>query len=155
MILSNPRCILVLKKRAIGSVTHLETKMLDFIRRWWINTRPIPSSRNEALESARSRMRSIRDAARRGGYTSLSGITVEQLAEEIRKAKVCAICGRTNKLRRGKTKVALSVDHHHGNGRFRGMLCAGCNRGIGFLNDDPELIREAADYLEKPIVYVR
>ncbi|KKL80491.1 hypothetical protein LCGC14_2004250 [marine sediment metagenome] len=61
--------------------------MLDLIRRWWLNSRPIPPTKNEVLDVARQRMMSIRQCARKGGYTSLSGITVEQLAEEILKAK--------------------------------------------------------------------
>lgn len=60
----------------------------------------------------------------------------------------CAICGEYGKLHR---------DHDHSicEGRdpcdecARGFLCIYCNPGLGMFKDDPELLRKAADYLEK------
>jgi hypothetical protein len=61
---------------------------------------------------------------------------------------VCAICGR----RPGKRRFA--VDHDHATGEVRGLLCPGsehgCNKGLGFFNDDVELLRRAVAYLESP-----
>lgn len=61
----------------------------------------------------------------------------------------CAICllPETSKLR-GEVKT-LSVDHHHASGKNRGLLCSRCNTGIGKLRDNPEILRSAADYIEK------
>jgi hypothetical protein len=56
----------------------------------------------------------------------------------------CAICGR--KLR----KRNHGVDHDHKTGLVRGILCYGCNNAVGFLRDDPALLRRAIDYLENP-----
>lgn len=53
---------------------------------------------------------------------------------------VCAICARV--------PGRLEVDHDHGTGAIRGLLCGPCNRGIGALGDSPALLRAAADYLE-------
>ena len=55
----------------------------------------------------------------------------------------CAICGalRTN----GKT--SLPVDHDHQTGKVRGILCDPCNRAIGLLKDNPELLGRAQQYL--------
>lgn len=41
------------------------------------------------------------------------------------------------------------VDHCHRTGAVRALLCPQCNQGIGLLRDDPDLIRAAADYVEK------
>lgn len=57
----------------------------------------------------------------------------------------CAICEQGNGLRR------LCVDHCHETGAVRGLLCTGCNSAIGKLDDNPNLLRKAASYLERAI----
>lgn len=43
----------------------------------------------------------------------------------------------------------LHMDHNHVTGEFRGWLCRRCNMNIiGMSNDNPDLLRRAADYLE-------
>lgn len=42
----------------------------------------------------------------------------------------------------------LAVDHDHKTGKIRGLLCKGCNVGIGNLKDNAQLCRRAAEYLE-------
>lgn len=63
----------------------------------------------------------------------------------------CAICGLDEPNAHGRTgkKFRLSVDHCHGTGRIRGLLCQKCNRAIGLLGDSVELLRKAIDYLER------
>ena len=57
----------------------------------------------------------------------------------------CAVCGRHQK----DLSKALAVDHNHQTTKVRGLLCGDCNTGIGLLNDDSTLLRQAADYLDK------
>src|SRR5262249_17332386 len=52
----------------------------------------------------------------------------------------CAMCGRT-------FKRSLCVDHSHKTGLLRGLLCRGCNVGIGNLGDDWRFVFKSAVYL--------
>ena len=54
----------------------------------------------------------------------------------------CAVC------RTAETKgIGWCVDHDHVTQRVRGVLCDACNKGIGFLQDDPAIIVAALRYL--------
>jgi hypothetical protein len=57
----------------------------------------------------------------------------------------CNVCGRTKE----DTGQGLCIDHDHQTGHIRGLLCHACNRALGFMRDDPTLIRALADYIER------
>lgn len=61
-----------------------------------------------------------------------------------RQGGACVICSRAFKGTRG-----CHVDHNHETGHVRGLLCHGCNTGIGLLGEDRERISRVLDYLEK------
>ena len=72
------------------------------------------------------------------------GVSKEFLLDlRIKQDGKCAICGEAPKTARG-----LHVDHCHKTGAVRGLLCHGCNVGIGALRDDPEIISKALSYLK-------
>jgi hypothetical protein len=66
-------------------------------------------------------------------------------ALELRATKVCEICRKTE----DDNGRRLAVDHCHITGKVRGILCNGCNRGIGYLGDDVERLENAIKYLKK------
>jgi hypothetical protein len=75
------------------------------------------------------------------------GITIEQMEATMKKqGGACAICGEKDASRGLHFPV---IDHCHGTGKFRGILCGKCNKGIGLLMDSPKLLKAAARYLER------
>lgn len=82
---------------------------------------------------------------------STFGITLEQYKILLKNQDgKCAICLNleTTKNRAGKIQ-ALCVDHNHQTGKIRALLCNNCNRGIGYLKDNSEIIMNAYNYLKK------
>lgn len=51
----------------------------------------------------------------------------------------CAICKEGSK---------LVVDHCHKTGKIRALLCDSCNKGLGFFDDNPHLIKKAIEYID-------
>ena len=39
------------------------------------------------------------------------------------------------------------MDHDRATNKKRGFLCANCNKGLGMLKDDPEILAKAIEYL--------
>jgi hypothetical protein len=69
-------------------------------------------------------------------------------ADELRKMWLdqegrCAICGDE------LSEDAFRIDHNHQTGKVRGLLCISCNTGIGLLQDSPEVLSSAAEYIKK------
>lgn len=68
----------------------------------------------------------------------------------IKQQDLCAICGsaeQTRPLVDGTRR--LCIDHDHITGRVRGLLCSGCNRAIGLLGDNVQMVDRAAAYLRR------
>lgn len=73
------------------------------------------------------------------------GLTYEQWERMVDEQESrCAICEA-----HVEYAPSLAVDHCHNSGRVRGLLCRKCNTAIGQLNDDPGLLRKAAEYIER------
>jgi hypothetical protein len=75
------------------------------------------------------------------------GITYEQYLEiNDAQGNSCAICGTAEPL---TPTGRLHIDHDHETGEVRGLLCMGCNTGIGHLKDNIEVLKSAITYLER------
>lgn len=81
---------------------------------------------------------SVRNARRRkylmdtGAYNKLSS----------KQGNVCFICKHTC-----STGSGLSVDHDHETGLIRGLLCHGCNTGLGKFQESAYILLRAAWYV--------
>lgn len=69
------------------------------------------------------------------------GMTPAELeAMEGVQEQCCAICGQLRK---------LFIDHDHQTGQVRGLLCPGCNSGLGYFEEDEEYLTRAIAYLRE------
>jgi len=74
------------------------------------------------------------------------GITLEQYNEMYdSQGGCCAICGKPDEVEGRR----LAVDHDHGTGRVRALLCGKCNRGLGSFQDNFDILARATRYLIK------
>lgn len=78
--------------------------------------------------------------ARMAKFRDRYGITLEDFdrMSTMQDGK-CLICQQVR---------ALVVDHDHGTGLVRGLLCSRCNISIGAFDDSPALLTAASNYLE-------
>jgi len=67
-------------------------------------------------------------------------ITVKEYKEAMKTSTICFIC---------ESKENLCYDHDHTTMKFRGVLCNRCNRAIGLLEDNEELVGKAYIYLKR------
>ena len=56
----------------------------------------------------------------------------------------CAICFKKFSVNRS----SINIDHDHETGKVRGLLCSGCNTGLGHLGDNIDGIKKALYYLQ-------
>jgi hypothetical protein len=70
------------------------------------------------------------------------GVSIEEFKARLaRQGNRCAICN-------SEFRKTPNVDHDHQTGKIRGLLCGGCNTGMGNLGDSSSRLRAAADYLD-------
>jgi len=58
----------------------------------------------------------------------------------------CAIC--ESKFVNNNKHKYFHIDHCHKTNIIRGLLCARCNVGLGYFNDDLNILKQAVYYLE-------
>lgn len=58
----------------------------------------------------------------------------------------CAICGATDP---GMRRQEWATDHDHVTGEVRGILCHGCNVGLGAFKDSVDRLQRAIRYLRQ------
>ena len=94
----------------------------------------------------KERMRAYNLESRLARY----GATLEEYAAKLAAQHgVCMLCGKPPKPDGTRAAHSLHQDHDHETGRVRDLLCGNCNSGLGSFQDDPLLLRAAADYIER------
>lgn len=49
--------------------------------------------------------------------------------------------------KQGQPLDSVAIDHDHVTGNIRGLLCNGCNKGLGLFKDDVNILQKAKEYL--------
>ena len=71
------------------------------------------------------------------------GLTVDEYSRILQaQGGVCALCEGAP-----TPRISLHVDHDHGTGEIRGLLCVRCNNALGLFREDPDLLKRAARYV--------
>ena len=147
-----------------------ETKPIEDFRKWNTRCRVCRNAdarryRSEHLEERRAYQRefmakhpeygrnwakrnpaSYRNKTRKLHLKVTYGITPEDYQRMYDKQSgLWAICGKPETSKRFKN---LAVDHDHQTGKVRSLLCHHCNTAIGSMDDSPERLRRAAEYLD-------
>lgn len=105
-----------------------------------------PCSNKRRKDDRKNNPEKTRLSYRNSSLKSLYGITTDEYDILLEKQNgVCAGCGRI----RGTDGRRLHVDHHHDTGVIRGLLCNMCNRAIGMVSDNPEILKNLYTYLSK------
>ena len=121
-------------------VANRETAIAN-VKRW-------QQENKERLSEYRREYRKGRTVeAREGHLRRTFGITQADYDELlVSQGGGCAICGKP------PGKISLHVDHDHGTGEIRGLLCVGCNNALGQFHDDPALLVRAIGYVGDDLV---
>lgn len=64
------------------------------------------------------------------------------------KCGICNIDMISPLAQQGQPLNAVVVDHNHDTGNMRGLLCNGCNKGLGLFKDNPSILLKAKEYLD-------
>lgn len=84
------------------------------------------------------------------GHHGLTGSDAERVRGDMADLQGgrCVIC----QVELSKEKRVM-LDHDHGTGFLRGVLCHNCNMGLGHFKDSPQILRSAIVYLEENSVF--
>jgi hypothetical protein len=78
-------------------------------------------------------------------HSKLSLVQRDKLKRDLYKKQrgKCALCGTWREF------GAIRLDHCHNTDTVRLLLCSPCNTGLGFLRDNPVVLRKAANYVRR------
>jgi hypothetical protein len=112
---------------------------IDRVTRWQLEN---PERLRQYRKAYRQRPE-VKAKDRAGHLRRTFGISSEEY-DELLDAQDggCAICGKAP-----RAGSSLHVDHDHGTGRVRALLCFDCNAGLGKFGDDHRRLQAAIGYL--------
>ncbi len=132
-------CIACFKAYRLERYPEVRDKAIARAKAWQAENR----ERHLATQRQRRTRPEVKARERDGYLRRKFGINAETYDEMLAgQDGVCAICRRPP-----RDDISLHVDHEHGTGRVRGLLCFRCNNALGDFEDDASLLLRAADYV--------
>lgn len=105
-----------------------------------------PDKYNARMKRWRAENREKINAQQRNNRAKrLYGLSLVEIAAEVKKNNGCACCGATEP----GNKFGWVVDHCHTTGDVRGVLCHHCNLALGNVKDSVDHLRKLISYLER------
>lgn len=119
----------------------------------YFNPKPCKECGTEYVPNAPSHLYCKESCAEKGNMRNYLRkhykMTLQEYEELVDRAGgKCEICHREGFLMRDTHKSPLVIDHCHGSGTVRGLLCHNCNRALGLFRDNTEVMNRAICYLE-------
>lgn len=112
-------------------------------------TEPMEGERKVAYHRAYNE--EFKDTARDQRFRRAYGISLSEY-ETLSAAQghCCAICSRPERVKSAQLDgiKRLAIDHDHGTGAVRGLLCHDCNTGLGSFQDREDIVLRAVAYLQ-------
>lgn len=111
----------------------------------------VQKMREKAKRFRKDNPEKIKEIDRKHSLKKEHNITTNQYKDLVDKQNgKCAICNQFETRKNNKSGLIkkLCVDHDHKTGIIRGILCDGCNQGLGSFKDSPNLLNSAKNYLE-------
>lgn len=110
-------------------------KQKEYMKKWWADNKERQQKYRKTADLKRS-----------------YGISLEQFNEMlVSQSALCAICHKPETQVHPKSGLPyqLSVDHCHKTGNTRELLCNRCNRTLGMVNDNADLLKRMIEYVQK------
>ncbi len=138
-------CARALCRKLLGEMSHTPKRTDSVVYGYWFcdstcaraeaNVRKAQARRDQGLDVRITKNRRL---------MQLCGITLEEWEAQLEdQDNRCALCHKDL----GDLWDDKHTDHDHGSGCFRGILCTRCNTALGLLDDDPERMMDAAEYV--------
>lgn len=127
------------KKRKDGVSTYCKICQLEYQRSRYANPEVYKQRQMDRTEYLKNRKESVRKWYLKTTYGMTPGDYQRLFDSNDGK---CWICFQPK-------DYWLHVDHNHVTGQIRGLLCNTCNRSLGLFKDDKNILRKAAEYLER------
>ena len=115
-------------------------------KKYHLKYRNVPENKKKKQLADIIRYKEQKPKLRMSNRHQLYGISESEfLAQKLAQDNRCAICN----IAEIELSKGLGIDHCHSTGKFRGLLCYGCNTGLGSFKDNIDLMYIGIEYIKE------